>query len=510
MPIINLFEESYQLKERGQAQQRCINWNYEKYEGDGSKTKTASALAKTLGAQIVAAMGASSSDECRGLYLSSTGTAPDFAPRIYGVWGNTLYRFGTDNITPYVIGYVTDNGLPVSMTDNGQGRYFFIVDGMSAYSSLMADADGLASLVVVAMPKMPLSVSPIQPTHCGFIGQRIVVNGKGSSYFFYGDLTNPVTMDGGTVFQDGNFYSDESSGDIIKALGVVNGSFLTLGFRSYSLWSVTNNQDNPLSVTSGTSNAVGIEASYSLGIIDNMAFWLASSDVGGLGVYMLQNTTLTRISTQGIDEVLMDISNRSTAQGYAYSLKGAIFYVLSFIGSNRTFVYEVTVNKWHERLSRDFASGEWRAWPYNWIIQANGKMLAGVAFGASKFVELRDDVYTEYDGRQIVREGTSKVFFDDMLPVCIQELTIDMQVGETLVLTGQGSNPVIMLQISKDGGASWSSISTRTIGKQGNYRKKVSWTGLGTAINWAFRVTLSDPVPCMLYQTKIRYTKGLV
>jgi len=510
MPMIDLFSESYQLKQRSQAQQRCVNWNYERYEGNGDKTKTASALATTLGARLVATMSASPNSVNRSIYLSSAGTAPEFTPRIYGAWGDSVYRFNRDNKTNYKIGTITDNGTPVNMTDNGQGGYLLIVDGISAYSTRMGDSDGVQSLSVVPMPKMPLSTDPIQPTHCAFIGQRLFVNAKGSSYFFYGDITDPVTMDGGTVFQDGNFYSDESSGDIIKALCVVNGSLLTLGFRSYSLWQITNNQDNPLSVTSGTSNAVGIEAPYSLAGIDDKAFWLASSDVGGIGVYMLQNATLTRVSTQGIDEQLMDISNRASAEGCAYSLKGATFYVLSFIGENRTFVYDHSVDKWHERLSRDFNTGDWKSWMYNHVIHVNGQIFAGVAFGASAFVELRDDIYTEYDGSQIVRMGSSKVLFDDLNPVCIQELTLDMLVGYTELLTGQGSDPKIMLQISRDGGETWSSISTRSLGKQGNYRKKVSWSGLGTAVNWAFRISVSDPVPCHIYQTKVRYTKGVV
>lgn len=514
MPLMNLFEESYQLAESGEGSQRCINWYFEAYEGNGEKTKTASALATCMGARVAHDFNVSPLKVCRGLYLSSTGPAPDRKSRIYGVWGDKLYRFGSDNVTPYFVGTISDNGSPVIMTDNGQGRYFFLTDGVSAYSSLMEDPDDVASLKVVQMPIIPGTSTGfgqgtlISPSHCAFIAQRLVVNAVGTSYFFYSDLTNPVTMDGGTVFQDGNFYSDESSGDYIAALKVVNGSLVTTGFRSYSVWRPTSNQDNPLSVTSGSSNAIGIDAPYSLSAIDDKIFWLASSDVGTLGVYMLQNTAIKRVSTQGIDETLMNLENRDKAIGCAYSYKGNFFYVLTFISEGRTFVYDVGVDKWHERLSRDFANAKWDVWLYNYLIVANGRIYAGVIKDGNAMVELRDDVYTEWDGRQIIREGNSKIMFDDLVPLVIAELTLDIEVGATPVVVGQGSDPVIMLQLKRDG--RWSNISTRSLGKLGNNRVRVSWYGLGTARNWEFKLTVSDPVPCMIYQTKVRYTKGKV
>lgn len=515
MALLNLFEESYQLGERGESNQRCINFYFEQYEGDGKKTKTASALATVLGASVAHNFG-SESKICRGLYYSSTGPAPDYKSRLYGVWGDTLYRFGSDNVTPYIVGSVTDNGLPVTMTDNGQGRYFFLTDGVSAYSSLMADGDGIATLKVVQMPIIPGSDIGggtgvvISPSHCAFIAQRLVVNASGTSYFFYGDLTDPTTMDGGTIFQDGNFYSDESSGDTISALKVVNGSLVTLGFRSYSVWRPTSNQDNPLSVTSGTSNAIGIDAPFSLAGVDDKLFWLASSDVGTLGVYMLQNTSIKRVSTMGIDETLMTLNNRSRAIACAYSYKGNFFYVLTFLSEGRTFVYDAGVDKWHERLSRNFSTGAWDVWLYNYLTVANGVIYAGVIKDGSALVTLSDDRYYEWDGRQILREGWSKPMFDGLEPMTIQELTLDMQVGSTEILSGIGAEPVVMLQISRDGGYSWSNISKRSLGKQGNYRKKISWFGLGTGRNWAFKVSVSDPVPCMIYQTSIKYKKGVV
>ncbi len=73
-------------------------------------------------------------------------------------------------------------------------------------------------------------------------------------------------------------------------------------------------------------------------------------------------------------------------------------------------------------------------------------------------------------------------------------LQLDIQVGVGLT-TGQGSDPQICMQFSDDGGRTWSNEKWTSMGKIGEYRRRVVWNRLGASFNRGFRFFGSDPVP---------------
>jgi hypothetical protein len=64
-------------------------------------------------------------------------------------------------------------------------------------------------------------------------------------------------------------------------------------------------------------------------------------------------------------------------------------------------------------------------------------------------------------------------------------------VGKT---TGQGSDPIIMLQVSKDGGHTWGNEIWVPFGKIGEYRRRAVWRRLGRSRDWVFKFRVTDPV----------------
>lgn len=61
-----------------------------------------------------------------------------------------------------------------------------------------------------------------------------------------------------------------------------------------------------------------------------------------------------------------------------------------------------------------------------------------------------------------------------------------------------GSDPVLVLRFSDDGGNTWSSSFERPLGKQGEYAKRVYWNRLGSAYDRVFEVSGSEPVKLAL------------
>ena len=62
-----------------------------------------------------------------------------------------------------------------------------------------------------------------------------------------------------------------------------------------------------------------------------------------------------------------------------------------------------------------------------------------------------------------------------------------------VVVLGQPVAPVIALSISKDGGRTYGNEYPRSMGKQGEYRKRVTWSPVGRARDMVFQFRVSSP-----------------
>ena len=83
----------------------------------------------------------------------------------------------------------------------------------------------------------------------------------------------------------------------------------------------------------------------------------------------------------------------------------------------------------------------------------------------------------------------------DRKRVFIKRFEIDVQAGVGTT-GGQGFNPVWMLDVSKDGGVTWTTLQTfRSMGETGQYLQRLRWLRMGTARQWLFRLRSTDPVP---------------
>jgi len=90
-------------------------------------------------------------------------------------------------------------------------------------------------------------------------------------------------------------------------------------------------------------------------------------------------------------------------------------------------------------------------------------------------------------------EVTSKHIWNDDKYVGIQQIQIDIQSGVGLA-GGQGSNPVMDLQVSKDGGETFTSVGFSSMGPIGEFTQRVIWNSLGAARDWVLKLRITDPV----------------
>ena len=181
--------------------------------------------------------------------------------------------------------------------------------------------------------------------------------------------------------------------------------------------------------------------------------------------------------------------------------KGQIFALFTFNSDRipgKTFVFNGTASAlagvmvWFE-LQSGVTDSQWRA---NSIVKAYGKLLVGDDQSGNIGV-LDYDNYTEY-GNPIFRQAATSPFTADGIAIFAGELEATFESGVGLTL-GQGSDPVVRMDFSDDGGRTWSSEFSRSIGKIGKYEQRSLWRRQGRfPVARTIRLTITDPVKANL------------
>ncbi len=168
-----------------------------------------------------------------------------------------------------------------------------------------------------------------------------------------------------------------------------------------------------------------------------------------------------------------------------------IAFVHPFDG--RTFVYDCSTQEWHERASLNI--GAWRA---SEIVECYGKQMV-LDSQSGKLGYISPASMTEFDSPQVMSWTYQAVYAENKLALHRRfELVVNAGHG---LLTGQGSDPLVTLQISDDGGETFRTLPTKSLGLRGKYSARVFWDGLGSARQRVYRVSISDPIPVMTVDT---------
>jgi hypothetical protein len=72
----------------------------------------------------------------------------------------------------------------------------------------------------------------------------------------------------------------------------------------------------------------------------------------------------------------------------------------------------------------------------------------------------------------------------------------------------QGAEPQIMLYWSDDHGRTWSNQRSESMGKTGEYRKRVKFWRLGQARDRVYKVEISDPVKRVILSADLQAVPG--
>ncbi len=176
----------------------------------------------------------------------------------------------------------------------------------------------------------------------------------------------------------------------------------------------------------------------------------------------------------------------SDATAYTYQEKGKWYYAINFTSANQTWVYNINMDAWHERLYWNADLGVYERHRVEQHVFCFGKHLVG-DYASNKIYDMSMDYYDD-NGDVIRRERRSQHTSADLQFIDFGMLQLDMETGVGLVTgAAEDINPMIEMSWSDDGGHVYSAPRAESVGRVGEYTKRVRWLQCGRSRDRIFK-----------------------
>lgn len=395
----------------------------------------------------------------RGLYRGTNDV-------LYMVSGNTFY-----SVDPYwnltTIGTIPYNTTPVSMMDNGQT--LVLVDGTSTgYKYQNAGFSTITDAAFYGADRVD------------YVDTFFVFNRPGLQTW-YCSLSNSISFD--------PLYLANKTGyaDNLKTLVVCQRQIWLIGELTTEVWYDAGNSDFPFSPVPGAFIQHGTIAKYSAATHDVNVFWLSQDKEGHGIVLMGSGYQAERISTHAMENEFNTYATLTDAIGACYQQEGHKFYVLTFPTADKTWVYDVDTELWHERAWLDSNGVEHRHRAMSYA-HAYGTNVCG-DWQTGTLYKLDQSAYTDA-GSPIRRIRGFPHLISEMKRNVYRKFIADMETG---TLPTQSVMPTVQLRWSDTRGASWSDYVSQPLGMAGQPQDVVQWRNLGMARDRVFELSWSTP-----------------
>lgn len=261
----------------------------------------------------------------------------------------------------------------------------------------------------------------------------------------------------------------------------------------------------------------GIDAPYSLAVLDNAPFWIGGNELGAGMAWRANGYSPLRVSNFSVETAWATYPRKATdAIGYSYRDQGHTFWVLRFPSANggfgATWVYDTATQMWHERgfWSQKGPTG-YSAHLSSYHCFAYGLHLVGDWNSGNIYAM---DIRTlQDDGQPIRRFRRAPHVSTEQVWIYHHELQVDMEVGDGPIpplLDGAGNprGPQAMLRWSDDGARTWGNEHWMDVGQAGEYKTRALWRRLGRSRDRVYELAVSDAAPWRIVDAYLRATPG--
>lgn len=467
MPVVSLFGVGQKGKSANVSAQQRINL-YAEMQKDAEKTRMS--LYGRAGRSLFASFGDTPN---RGgitvgerMFVVHRGTFWEVNN------AGTMTNRGTVSTTSGRVDMATDGDVILIVT--GTNGYTFDLNTNTL--TLISDAD-----------------FPQTANTCGWLdGNFIVDQGAGDQFQISPDCINWDALD---------VASAESAPDGLMRVFPDHGEIMLPGVATTEFWGNTGAADFPFAPVRGATLEYGLAARWSLAKYDSSVAGLFRNRMGQVQVIRLQGYTPVPMSNPEFDSIINEYATVSDATGFSRMQGGHPFYQINFPTAMASWEFDQSTGLWAQvqyGLNGARDRGE------ICIDYLNKPRLFDYENG--NIYTIDPTLYSD-NGDPIRSVLISRHFFAEYNRVTVNRLFIDFESGVGLV-SGQGSDPQVMLRISRDGGHSWGKEIRASMGKVGEYTKRAEFRRLGTARDFTFELSITDPVKRVIVGANIDFSPG--
>lgn len=380
-------------------------------------------------------------------------------------WNNVCYRVmgskfcsvsSTGVVT--IIGDVGNNGKDVSMD------YSFDLLAIASNGNLFY-YDG-STVTQVTDPDLGTVLDVVWVD-----GYFMTTDGE---YLVVTDLSNPYAVN------PLKYGSAEADPDPIVALLKLRNEVYALNRNTIEVFDNVGGDLFPFQRIEGAQIEKGVMGTQGCCIYMETVAFIGSGFNEAPGIYLGANANATKISTQEIDQILLDYTEAQLALVKLEARNDKAHQHLYIHLSDRTLVFDAAASEelgqpvWFTLTSSIEGFARYRAQSFVWCYD---RWLVGdpTSNGVGYFV---DNVSTHW-GQTVRWEFSTTIVYNEGRGAIFTNL-------ELVALTGSvafGKNPTINTSYSTDG-LNWSQQKFINAGKQGQYAKRLVWFQQGWMRNW--------------------------
>lgn len=320
----------------------------------------------------------------------------------------------------------------------------------------------------------------------GSVASYSIYTVKGTGRFRWRLVNTPT-------FSALDFATAEAEADQLVATRKVGNQLAMLGTTSLEWWQPTGDAGAlAFGKTQVAAASIGC-LSRNAAIVVNNALYFVGRDgkAGGASVYLAKGYNPEKISTPQVDYYLEQLTDISQIHALTHQELGHQFLVLT-VTNELTLVLDIETGVWTFRKTGQWSMGAEPTGGWDAVTFAlNGsKQIIGASDG--NLYELDHMVYTE-GGNGIIREITLPQIHTEGRRSFMSRLEVDIEAGVGLI-SDQGSDPIVMVSFSDDGGQNWSPPRNASLGATGQTKYRAVWLACGSFRQRTIKIRVSDPV----------------
>lgn len=366
-----------------------------------------------------------------------------FNETLFAVSGDMLYSV-TEDGDETAIGPIAGYD-PVDFSDNG--NQLTIVSDSTSY--VYTESTGVLT---------PINDTDFRrASSTAFLKQTTIFTVYDSNVFITSALSDSTDYDALDVA------TAEAKPDKLRRVFVSGNEALMFGARSVEGYYFSGKPNGvPLSPTQ-TYLDYGLAGRDAVCAIDNTVAWLSHL----LDFRTLRDQTPLSIADPAIVSMIQGWTNPETARMFSFAVGGHEWMAVRH--AEGCAIWDATTRMWSMRQSQGMDT--WRVasnvWCYNQNIMGDATK--------GKLWKLDPSAYSE-GSDALIRSIVSHTLGPGGVPFTLDKVELEVETGVGLA-TGQGSDPKIWMQLSRDGGRTFGARLERSLGLMGKRNTNVVWQG---------------------------------